>query len=50
MEIQTIQSAMAGVKRIDAFLAQPEQEPMLAEEGTSMPRGDVVVAHVDLRL
>ena len=23
MEIQTIQSAMAGVKRIDAFLAQP---------------------------
>lgn len=26
MEIQTIQSAMAGVKRIDAFLAQPERE------------------------
>lgn len=25
MEIQTIQSAMAGVKRIDAFLAQPER-------------------------
>ena len=24
MEIQTIQSAMAGVKRIDAFFAQPE--------------------------
>ena len=23
MEIQTIQSAMAGVRRIDAFLAQP---------------------------
>ena len=26
MEIQTIQSAMAGVKRIDAFLAQPERD------------------------
>lgn len=25
MEIQTIQSAMAGVKRIDAFLNQPER-------------------------
>ena len=25
MELQTIQSAMAGVKRIDAFLAQPER-------------------------
>ena len=25
MEIQTIQSAMAGVKRIDAFLSQPER-------------------------
>ena len=25
MEIQTIQSAMAGVRRIDAFLAQPER-------------------------
>lgn len=45
MEIQTIQSAMAGVKRIDAFLAQPERE-MLAEEGASIPRGDVVVSHV----
>lgn len=45
MEIQTIQSAMAGVKRIDAFLAQPERK-MLAEEGASMPRGDVVVSHV----
>ena len=45
MEIQTIQSAMAGVKRIDAFLAQPERE-MLAKEGASMPRGDVVVSHV----
>ena len=26
MEIQTVQSAMAGVKRIDAFLSQPERE------------------------
>ena len=26
MEIQTIQSAMAGVKRIDAFLSQPERD------------------------
>ncbi|MFR8977096.1 MAG: ABC transporter transmembrane domain-containing protein [Christensenellales bacterium] len=44
MEIQTIQSAMAGVKRIDAFLAQPERK-MLAEEARPAPRGDVV-AHV----
>ena len=26
MEIQTIQAAMAGVRRIDEFLAQPERE------------------------
>ena len=29
MEIQTIQSAVAGVRRINDFLAQPEQEPCL---------------------
>ena len=45
MEIQTIQSAMAGVKRIDAFLAQPERE-LLAEDGAFVPRGDVSVSHV----
>ena len=45
MEIQTIQSAMAGVKRIDAFLAQPERN-RLAEDGASVPRGDVTVSHV----
>ena len=45
MEIQTIQSAMAGVKRIDAFLAQPERELLPADAGKS-PRGDVVLSHV----
>ena len=43
-EIQTIQSAMAGVKRIDAFLAQPERA--VPEERGSAARGDVVLSHV----
>ncbi len=45
MEIQTIQSAMAGVKRIDAFLAQPERA-LQKESGTAVPRGDVALSHV----
>lgn len=45
MEIQTIQSAMAGVKRINAFLAQPERAPQAAESA-AVPRGDVAVDHV----
>ncbi len=44
MEIQTIQSAMAGVKRIDAFLAQPERI-RLPERG-SAARGEVALSHV----
>ncbi len=44
MEIQTIQSAMAGVKRIDAFLAQPERA--IPEERKNAARGDVVLSHV----
>ena len=44
MEIQTIQSAMAGVKRIDAFLAQPERTIPKARETAA--RGDVVLSHV----
>ena len=44
MEIQTIQSAMAGVKRIDAFLAQPEREQPPAR--ATAARGDVVLDHV----
>ena len=44
MEIQTIQSAMAGVKRIDAFLDQPERE--LPPERREPARGDVVLSHV----
>ena len=44
MEIQTIQSAMAGVKRIDAFLAQPERAG--PEERERAARGDVVLSHV----
>ena len=44
MEIQTIQSAMAGVKRIDAFLAQPERT--IPAKRTKAARGDVELAHV----
>ena len=44
MEIQTIQSAMAGVKRINAFLAQPERT--VPPETETVPRGDVVLSHV----
>ena len=44
MEIQTIQSAMAGVKRIDAFLDQPERAIPAAREKAA--RGDVVFSHV----
>ena len=44
MEIQTIQSAMAGVRRIDAFLDQPERTiPPTRREAA---RGDVEFAHV----
>ena len=45
MEIQTIQSAMAGVKRINAFLAQSERAAQAAESA-AVPRGDVAVDHV----
>ena len=45
MEIQTIQSAMAGVKRINAFLAKPERAAQAAESA-AVPRGDVAVDHV----
>ena len=44
MEIQTIQSAMAGVKRIDAFLNQPERAIPAAREKAA--RGDVAFSHV----
>ena len=43
MEIQTIQSAMAGVRRIDAFLAQPERA---MENGETAACGDVALSHV----
>lgn len=46
MEIQTIQSAMAGVKRIDAFLAQPEREIPAEAVSKKGPRGDVALTHV----
>lgn len=45
MEIQTIQSAMAGVKRIDAFLAQPEREIPAEDVSKKGPRGDVALTH-----
>ena len=44
MEIQTIQSAMAGVKRIDAFLDQPERA--IPPERKNAARGDVALSHV----
>ena len=44
IEIQTIQSAMAGVKRIDAFLTQPERT--IPGERQKAARGDVELAHV----
>ena len=46
MEIQTIQSAMAGVKRIDAFLAQPERDIPAEDVSKKGPRGDVALTHV----
>lgn len=44
MEIQTIQSAMAGVKRIDAFLAQSERT--VVPEHRDSVHGDVVFSGV----
>ena len=44
MEIQTIQAAMAGVRRIDEFLAQPERE--IPAETDVAPQGDVEFSHV----
>ena len=44
MEIQTIQSAMAGVRRIDTFLDQPERTIPPAHREAA--RGDVEFAHV----
>ena len=43
MEIQSIQSTMAGIRRIDAFLAQPERA---MENGETAACGDVVLSHV----
>ena len=43
MEIQTIQSAMAGVERIEAFLGQPART---APAQPSAGRGDVELSHV----
>ena len=44
MEIQTIQSAMAGVERINAFLGQPERTAPAAQP--SAGRGNVELSHV----
>ena len=44
MEIQTIQSAMAGVRRIDAFLRQPERA--IPSERTGAVRGAIALSHV----
>ena len=44
MEMQTIQSAMAGVKRIDAFLSQPERE--IPKRSKKRTKDDVELSHV----
>ena len=44
MEIRTIRSAMAGVKRIDAFLSQDERA--IPECSETEARGDVEFSHV----
>lgn len=44
MEIQTIQSAMAGVRRIDAFLRQPERA--IPSERTGAVRGAIALSYV----
>ena len=44
MEIQTIQSALAGVKRIDAFLSQPERD--IPKSSSVNASGDVALTHV----
>lgn len=47
MEIQTLQSAMAGVKRIDAFLAQLERDIPDEDEAEHQEiRGDIRLSHV----
>ena len=46
MEIQTIQSAMAGVQRIDAFLSQDERVRPAELAPGDHPRGDVVLENV----
>lgn len=46
MEIQTIQSAMAGVQRIDAFLSQEERVRPAELAPGDHPRGDVVLENV----
>lgn len=44
MEIQTIQSAMAGVKRINAFLSLEERE--LPKDEEKKIEGDIVFSHI----
>lgn len=44
MEIQSIQSAMAGIKRIDTFLCQPERE--IFKENKRVLRRDIVFSNV----
>lgn len=45
MEIQTIQSAMAGVKRINAFLSE-EERPLPSDNRAVTHGGDVVLSHI----
>ncbi len=45
MEIQTVQSAMAGVKRINDFLSKPERK--IITETDKLPCGDIVFSAVN---
>lgn len=47
MEIQTIQSAIAGVTRIDAFLAAEERSPGKPQDGRT--HGGILFSHVTFR-
>ena len=47
MEIQTIQSAIAGVTRIDAFLAEEERSQGKHVDGSA--RGSILFSHVTFR-
>lgn len=50
MELQTIQSAVAGVRRIDEFFALPERAPAPASEATTANEAQPAVATADVTI